>query len=421
MAQIFRILSPAGEACAAEGGSSPVARLFLCMLFFLQFLLFSPAWAGTTVERGDLLNVEVMDAEMFSRQARVDADGVIMLPALGGLTVAGNDLDQIRNIIASELEAAGLLRRPVVLVEFAEYRPVYVGGAVAKPGVVEYLPGMTAQQAVIAAGGLSLRTKEDDIAPEALIEAVARSQAVAFQLVQTKARIVRLKAALTDSENLEAETLTADSLPSKTVTEVVGIERRLLRDQLDRKSSQRTHGRALEALLDLELEILSRQAELQEEESVVQTEELTNAKKLVDQGLMPRPRLQELMREKSRLSRDLLETRAYAARAEQAKETARFELADKEAVTRISLRRELQETERDKVRIEAELQALRARLLTVGLATSIDNDSALAAPEPRLVVRRDNARGLDETAVAPGDPVQPGDVLEVMIDTALPG
>lgn len=388
------------------------------MMALFLLLPLGAARAATLVERGDLLTVEVSGAEMFSRQARVDADGRIMLPALGGLEVAGRDLDQIRALIETALAEAGLMHRPVVLVEFAEYRPVYVGGAVSQPGAIAYLPGMTARQAVIAAGGLKLRSQEAELPSETLIEAVAQSRAGAFQLAQLQARIARLEAELAGSGELKAPPR-ADGLTDKTVSEVMRSEDLLLQDLLARRNSRQSHGQNLAALLDLELEILGRQAQLQEEEAVIQTDEVANAKKLVDQGLMPRPRLQELMREKSQLSRDLLETRAFAARAEQAKETAGFEIADEESERRITLRRELQEARRDKVRIEATLQALRARLLTAGLAPAAG--STLAAPEPRLVIRRQISRGLSDIVAAPGDPVLPGDVLEVTIDTALPG
>ncbi|MGD9862008.1 MAG: polysaccharide biosynthesis/export family protein [Pseudodonghicola sp.] len=405
------LLRPGRGAVSVAGG----ALLLLLALIWAP----RPAQAATQVERGDLLTVEVVDAKMFSRQARVDADGRIMLPAIGGLEVAGRDLDQIRGMIETALSQAGLMHQPVVLVEFAEYRPVYVGGAVAQPGAIAYLPGMTAQQALIAAGGLKLRSKEDDIAPDALIEAVAQSQASAFQLVQTQARIARLEAALANSDEIGTAAPRAGNLPDKTVREVMQSESLMLHDQLARLSSRQAHGQNLAALLDLELEILGQQAQLQQDEAGIQTEEVANAKKLVDQGLMPRPRLQELMREKSQLSRDLLETRAFAARAQQAKETARFEIADEETERRIELRRELQEAQRDKVRIEATLQALRARLLTVGLAQ--DGNSALAAPVAKLVIQRQRAGVLTEIGVTPGTPMLPGDVLEVSIDTALPG
>jgi polysaccharide export outer membrane protein len=392
-----------------------------CWVFILALLVSAPGYifAATTVERGDTLLIEVFDEKLFSREARVDADGRIILPVLGGLEVAGRSLDEIRTLIEVELAARGLMRQPVVLVEFEKYRPVYVDGAVAKPGAITYLPGMTVRQAVIAAGGMKLRTEGEEFDSETLIHAVAQSQANAFQLLQVDTRIARLAAELADQSEFETPTDRAGTLDEQMVSDTVASEIKLLEERLSRQSAHQQHRGNLIDLLDTEIQILEQQAELQREEGEVHGEELENARQLVERGLMQTSRLQELMRERSQLGRDLLENQAFAARARQAKETNRYEASDSEAQKRITIQNELQEARRQKVQIEAAMQALRAQLLVVGLAQT--SDSSLSEPIARMEILRMEAGQMNTITAEPGTLIQPGDVLEVKIETALPG
>ncbi len=70
---------------------------------------------GMTVEPGDVLRVTIAGAPDIGRDnAKVDADGRIMLPSLGGIAVVGADLDTIRGRIADLLVAQDLMRQPTV-------------------------------------------------------------------------------------------------------------------------------------------------------------------------------------------------------------------------------------------------------------------------------------------------------------------
>jgi polysaccharide export outer membrane protein len=83
----------------------------------------------------------------------VGSDGRIMLPLLGPVMAAGLTPSQL----AAQLEAmySSNLRDPRIAVTISTvYRNlVWVGGEVRKPGFVRYRPGLTAVQALVAAGG----------------------------------------------------------------------------------------------------------------------------------------------------------------------------------------------------------------------------------------------------------------------------
>jgi polysaccharide export outer membrane protein len=166
----------------------------------LGFLLLGSATAalaeGMVVEAGDVLRVTVAGAPDISREdARVDADGRIMLPGVGGIAVAGSDLDTIRETIAERLVAQDLLRQPTVMVEIAKYRSFYVGGAVAKPGAVDFEPGLTVRHALILAGGLDGKGAEK-MTTEELVELKTKWRTTNYALLQVESRIKRLEAEL---------------------------------------------------------------------------------------------------------------------------------------------------------------------------------------------------------------------------------
>lgn len=110
--------------------------------------------ADTVAEIGDVLRVTVVEEPAIGREAKIDADGQIILPRLGRLTVEGKTLDQVRDLIAAELMQRDMILTPTVLVEVSAYRPVFVGGAVARPGAISFEPGLTVRHALILAGGL---------------------------------------------------------------------------------------------------------------------------------------------------------------------------------------------------------------------------------------------------------------------------
>ena len=87
------------------------------------------------------------------------------------------------------------------------------------------------------------------------------------------------------------------------------------------RSANQDHLREVVELVDLEIDVLTRQARFQEEEMSVQNDQLKTSRELVEKGLMPLSRLQEQEREASRLSRDLLDNQAFTARARQNKQS----------------------------------------------------------------------------------------------------
>jgi len=103
----------------------------------------------------DVLDIRVYDEPELSGEYRIDADGTVTFPFLGGVQLAGMTPNETATLIAEGL-ANGYIVDPVVsvFVKEANSRRVYVLGHVKKPGSFPYSDGMTLVAAIALAGGV---------------------------------------------------------------------------------------------------------------------------------------------------------------------------------------------------------------------------------------------------------------------------
>lgn len=114
------------------------------------------------LDAGDTLRITVFDQDNLSNTYNVDQSGYIAFPLVGSVPARGKTSKQVEQSIASMLRQ-GYLRDPDVTVEVDRYRPVFIMGEVGAPGQYSYVPGMTVQKAVAAAGGFSPRANQGNV------------------------------------------------------------------------------------------------------------------------------------------------------------------------------------------------------------------------------------------------------------------
>lgn len=365
------------------------------------------------VEPGDVLSVTIVEAPAMDRDARVDADGRIMIPRIGGIPVAGQDLDAIRGRIEAALVSHQILKTPTVVVEVSSYRPFYVGGTIAHPGAIPFQPGLTVRHAIILAGGLDRANGPDRLSTTDLLDLKAKWRTSSYRLLEVHARIARLEAELAAADHLDLGALDASGVRPADATAVTARADAQFGDATKMREDERAHYRDVLSLVDLEIDVLTRQGTIEEQDRDLQEGQVKTAQALVDKGVMPLPRLQELERERSRLTRDLLDNQAYAARARQNKESRKYELDVTDIRHRIELRRELAAAELDRVETEAQLEVQSSALLSAGIALA---DRTAPPPEPAVTIHRVAGGGAEQTIAGTMDtPVRPGDVLDVAI------
>lgn len=112
---------------------------------------------------GDQIRLLTFGVEQLTGTFRVNDSGDIELPLVGSFHAAGRSTRELRDALASELEARKLLHAPSVSVEVVEYRPIFVLGEVNRPGQYPYQPGMKMLTAVAVAGGFTYRAVQDHV------------------------------------------------------------------------------------------------------------------------------------------------------------------------------------------------------------------------------------------------------------------
>jgi len=111
---------------------------------------------------GDKVSIKVFGQDDLSIETLLGNSGKINYPFLGEIDVAGMTLPEVEQYITRGLKGDYLVS-PNVYVHIMEYRPFYIHGEVKKPGGYPFQPGMTVNQAVALAGGLTERASTEKI------------------------------------------------------------------------------------------------------------------------------------------------------------------------------------------------------------------------------------------------------------------
>ncbi len=114
------------------------------------------------LDAGDRVRVTVFEQETLTNTYAVDQSGYLAFPLVGSIAARGYTVQQLESQIADKLRA-GYLRDPDVSVEVDRYRPIFVMGEVGAAGQYSYVPGMTVQKAVAAAGGYTPRANQANV------------------------------------------------------------------------------------------------------------------------------------------------------------------------------------------------------------------------------------------------------------------
>jgi len=115
------------------------------------------------IQTGDVIAVKLAGETAFDQPFQVDRDGVIILPEIGELKIAGITLIEANILVKKNLEPVfkNLSRMEVILIE--RRLPIMVLGYVKTPGPVDLPSNATVQMAINAAGGLAQGAQLDKL------------------------------------------------------------------------------------------------------------------------------------------------------------------------------------------------------------------------------------------------------------------
>jgi protein involved in polysaccharide export with SLBB domain len=146
-------------------------RLTSLCLCLIAVMILASAWSPHSLAQnaaayqlgvGDKIHVIVYNEPDLTGDYDVNDQGIVSLPLIGQVHVAGMSLSQAQDVITQKY-GANYLVNPRVNVQILNYRPFYVIGEVKNPGSYPYVNGMTVLNAVALAGGYTPRGNENNI------------------------------------------------------------------------------------------------------------------------------------------------------------------------------------------------------------------------------------------------------------------
>lgn len=109
-----------------------------------------------TLGPGDMVRITVFGQSDLTVETKLSNVGVIRYPFLGDITLIGNTVNQVEQLIDRGLRGDYLVN-PSVSVTVLEYRPFFIDGEVKRPGGYPYQPGLSVGKAAALAGGYTER------------------------------------------------------------------------------------------------------------------------------------------------------------------------------------------------------------------------------------------------------------------------
>lgn len=115
-----------------------------------------PALASRPAEllSAERLLIRVLGLADLTGEYRVSANYMISVPVVGRLSLEGLSASDLERELSQKLSTL-TGREAYVTIEIAEYKPVFVTGAVQRPGTAPWKPGMTVLHALTIAGSSS--------------------------------------------------------------------------------------------------------------------------------------------------------------------------------------------------------------------------------------------------------------------------
>ncbi|RVT49238.1 polysaccharide export protein [Rheinheimera sediminis] len=136
--------------------------LFVALCLSWSSWVFAQDDSAYLLGPGDKIIIQVYGEEDLKIETQLTDSGKINYPFLGEIMAKGMTIKQLENRIYTGLKGDYFVE-PNVFVGMVEYRPFFIHGEVKQPGGYPYKPGMTINQAVALAGGLTERASREKI------------------------------------------------------------------------------------------------------------------------------------------------------------------------------------------------------------------------------------------------------------------
>ncbi|SDO93363.1 polysaccharide export outer membrane protein [Aureimonas jatrophae] len=374
------------------------------------------------LQPGDVVDFRIVGNESLSQRAAVTSDGTVRIPLAGQFKAAGQTIDGLRDEIVAALrntsypsgvDAQGgaiwnVIYPEGVLVDVAEYQPVYISGDVLTPGAQPFRFGMTVRQAVALAGGYSaFRSRQDpslDLAgsQDAYLDALSR-------VTEAQVDILRIQSELANALEPDFAGLAVGDLDAPTVDRIKQTaQQRFQADVDDRVRAKAAISEAIQSA-ETRAQLLTQSQKNLEAETRNYEEELRRVEELLRKGLTQVARLNDAQRAVFLVSTRSLETSAEVARLQRELVDLRRSLEKVDTDGRMTNLAALQEARVTLSKAQADLgKAMERR--NMQSASSLTGDQ-----RPSLMLVRRNGDDFTRSDVGEDVPLMPGDTIEIRL------
>ncbi len=401
----------------------PRWRYFAIALTLILAPISAPASADYKLMNGDVLDISVVGFPDLKQRALVGLDGEVVLPLIGPVKVRGATVAEARATITKALagrtqmqltvdgrELQHLILPSEVVVQVAEYRPIYVSGDVALPGERPFRPGMTVRQAISLAGGLDRlrqRTNNPFTAPE---DFRADYEVLSAQLAAEEAKIWRLRSLLGENVQFSKGSV---ALPPGFNSRLQEVERDQLQAALDDRNKDGALLRKAIDHADAQMATLSDKNQNDKQASDDDQADYRNVKALFDKGLTASARLSDARRAALLSADQLLQTIVETANVERQRDDYKRLLEKAQNQARIDTLKDLEASVLHAAEIAVRLKSAEQKLKYVGVQPRSLED---LAGEPSIVVNRIDENGPQTLTADEDKALMPGDVVVVTLD-----
>lgn len=404
------------------------------ILLLILFLLVPPrahaAQAEYVLAPGDVVEVGVVGVPDLRHRATIDVDGRASFPLLGsihaaGLTVAELD-KQIKSLLstkafrARQTDSRGrslatqdndvvMISPEEVIVEVAEYRPVYLNGDVAKPGAQTYRPGMTVRQAIALAGGYdTMRFRSRD---PFLDSADFHSDYYDLwtEFAKVSAEIARLQAELDGKSTFQRPGLGDVPLPAPVTSKIIDLEsQRFGVDTADLAKEKRYLSEAI-AQEDRRIEVLDQQRQSEKQDADADAADYKEVMSNFRKGILPTTRVSETRRLTLESATRVLQTTALLNDVERKRSEFARSLEGIDDKRRKELLQNMQDATVRLNDVRDRLQSVSEKLLYAGMARSQLTRGPGGEPDVKVFRKEKDTTATmvanDQTELMPGDVV----------------
>ncbi|WAJ29176.1 polysaccharide biosynthesis/export family protein [Antarcticirhabdus aurantiaca] len=373
------------------------------------------------LQPGDVLNFVVLGANRIDQRIAVDLDGQISVPVGGRFEAAGRTVAELQAEVAEKLKSGSfpigadqngrtvwdVIPPEAIVLDIAEYRPIYVSGDILTPGSQPFRSGTSVRQAIAVAGGASpFRTRQDPALE--LLGSEEQRRALLAQETGIELQIERLNAELKDGGVPAFESVRDNGLDPAQRDELLRNEQELFstrqRDLDERRATIRQGIETIETRRDL----LTESNENLQKETRLYQEELKRVEGLYAKGLVQVGRLNEAQRSVFLVASRSLDVSAELARLDRELVEMRSSLEEATTQRRSESLAQLKAASLELVATRAQIERLSQRLQYFSPRET----------EPTVEIMRDGGGRSERVAATLDTTLLPGDTVVVRLNDA---